>query len=221
MHYKPPTRPQPLHQQLIRHPPGMKRPHKPRRPRLKDERVPQLLRNHTNTRLLLLTFITSTTAPQPTHIHARRHKRLNQRLIINTVARHHHIKTPTPGPRQRRRHLIRLPVQRRKPDPRPPGSGSGSFLPARPGPGPFTSLGTGHQSRFVLSHVQLHQLGHIGLVGQDVAGDARRQEQGDERGDAAAEFAGEGGWCEDVMGEEGVGWGGEPFCEEGGDFPED
>ncbi len=210
----------------------MKRPHKPRRPRLKDKRIPQLLRNHTHARLLppfpLLTVATTTTVPQPAHIHARRDKRLDQRLVIDAITRHHHIKAPTPGPCQGRRHLVRLPIQRRKRDPRPPRRSSSSVLPARSSAGPFTSLGsttttasstTGH--RLILGQIQLHQLGHIRLVGQHVAGDARGQEQGDEGGDAAAELAGEGGLGEDGVVEEGVGRGGEPFCEEGGDFPED
>jgi hypothetical protein len=40
----------------------------------------------------------------------------------------------------------------------------------------------------VLLDVLLDQPGDIGLVGQDIAGDARAQEQGDQAGDAAPEL---------------------------------
>lgn len=73
----------------------------------------------------------------------------------------------------------------------------------------------------VLSEVLLDQLGDVGLVRQDVAGDARREEQADERRYAAAQFEDERRGVEHAVREERVLGLAEPFCEERGGFPDD
>lgn len=165
-------------------------------PRLKDLVVAELLADDTDTwpRVVIRERIVD--GAQTARIDAGLHKGRHEGVVVDAVTGDHGVEaTDLATARQTRRHLVRLPVQRREAD---AGSGhcvcvtAASTLPPRP-PRGRGRAGRAKGGLEVLVNVALEQALDVGLVRQDVAGDARGEGEGAQRGDAAAELEDRGG----------------------------
>ena len=73
----------------------------------------------------------------------------------------------------------------------------------------------------ILSDILLDELGHVRLVSEQVAGDARGQQKADNARDAAAQLDDGRVARQEAVGEERVRWRADPLCKERGDLPDD